>query len=269
MKWNLFLVLTAISMQTIAQKPKVQWGDEFKMKKGSTDLEVVYADKSGVYLQEGHFALKSYFVIGATVRSSATLIKLDKNLSEIYRSDFNKELKGKEFEQFFVLQDKMYVFASDYNKRDKILTIFGGEIDKGSGALTGDWKEVTSFQKDEKGDDINYKIAYSADSMSMIVVSSVLGKAKNEYKIQEYDKNLKAIGRPVTLSNEFDPKTFQLEDVLYTSNKKTFLVGRIYECREEKRRKISSSILPTTTFVSTTHPASNRPRSIPASMANG
>src|SRR5262245_8378120 len=122
MRWNYLplILLSVISLPTYAQKPKVQWGDEFKMKKGSTDLEVVYADKSGVYLQEGHLALKSYFVIGATLRSSATLIKLDKNLAEIYRSEFNKELRGKEFEQFFVLQDKMYMFASDYNKKEKI-----------------------------------------------------------------------------------------------------------------------------------------------------
>ena len=49
MKWTrlpLFL-LSVISLNTFAQKPKVQWGDEFKMRKGSTDLEVVYADNSG------------------------------------------------------------------------------------------------------------------------------------------------------------------------------------------------------------------------------
>ena len=97
----LFLCLCSFS-----QKPKITWGDEFKLRKGSTDLDVVYANKSGVYLQESHLALKSYFVIGASVRSSAALIKLDKNLAELYRNDFNKELKGKEFEQFFVLEDK-------------------------------------------------------------------------------------------------------------------------------------------------------------------
>ncbi len=239
MKWNHFplFVLSVLSLNTFAQKPKVQWGDEFKMRKGSTDLEVVYADNSGVYLQEGHLALKSYFVIGATVRSSATLVKLDKHLGEIYRSDFNKELKGKEFEQFFVLQGKMYMFASDYNKKEKTLTVFGAEVDKGSGTLLGEWKEITSFQKEEKNDDINYKIAYNADSTSMIVVSSVLGKAKNEYKVQEYDKTLKTAGKPVILSNEFDPKTFQLEDVLYTFNKKTILVGRVYEFQEGKKKK--------------------------------
>ena len=126
----LFLCLCSFS-----QKPNITWGDEFKLRKGSTDLDVVYADNSGVYLQESHLALKSYFVIGASMRSSASLIKLDKNLTELYRNDFNKELKGKEFEQFFVLENKMLLIASEYSKKSRTLDIYAAEVDKNSGDL--------------------------------------------------------------------------------------------------------------------------------------
>lgn len=237
MKWNLLLIAATLSISAFAQKPKITWGEEFRLRKGSTDLEVIYADKSGVYLQEGHLAVKSYFVIGGTTRTSATLVKLDKNLAEIYRSDFNKELKGKEFVQFFVVQDRMFVFASDYIKREKTLNIFGAEVNKNSGELSGDWTMITSFQKEEKKDDINFKLALNADSSKMIVISSIEGREKNEYTIQEFDKMLKPTAKPVTITNEFDPKTFQLEDVLYTLNKKIILVGRIYEYQEGKKKK--------------------------------
>ena len=236
-QWNLLLASFCLCLCCFSQKPKVKWGDEFKLHKGSTDLDVVYADKSGVYLQESHLAMKSYFVIGATARSSATLVKLDKNLSELYRNDFNKELRGKEFEQFFVLQDKMLLFASEYSRREKTLNIFAAEVDKNSGELSGDWQQLTSFQKDDKRDDINYKIALNADSTKMVVVSSVEGKEKNTYQVQEFDKALKPTGKPVVITNEFDPKTFQLEDVLYTINKKIILVGRIYEYQEGKKKE--------------------------------
>ncbi len=237
MKWNLLLVAALLSLSSLAQKPKITWGDEFKLRKGSTDLEVVYADKSGVYLQEGHLALKSYFVIGATARSSATLVKLDKSLAEVYRNDFNRELKGKEFVQFFVVQDRMFLFASDYEKRERTLNVFGAEVNKSSGELMGDWAMITSFQKEEKKDDINFKLTYNADSSKMVVISSIEGRDKNEYTVQEFDKTLKPTGKPVTISNEFNPKTFQLEDVLYTMNKKIILVGRVYEYQEGKKKK--------------------------------
>src|SRR5690606_27798114 len=100
-----------IVFAAVAQKPNVNWGEEFKMRKGTTDLEVVHTDHDGVYLQEGHLALKSYFVIGATTRASATLVKLDRSMAEIYRNDFNRELKGKNFIQFYILQDRLYIFA--------------------------------------------------------------------------------------------------------------------------------------------------------------
>ena len=237
MKPTLLIVLCALALSATAQKPQVKWGEEFKLRKGSTDLETIQADNSGVYLQEGHLAMKSYFVIGAILRESATLIKLDKNLSEVYRNDFNKELKGKEFVQFFPLQDKLFLLASEYIKREKMLNIYGAEINKNSGEISGNWISLTSLQKEEKGDDINFKFTINADSSRMILVSSVEGKEHNEYKIQEFDKALKSTARAINISNEFDPKTFQLEDVLYTSNKKVFLVGRRYEYQEGKKKK--------------------------------
>src|SRR5438045_3722843 len=129
-KGNLLLLFVCFSLSTFCQKPKITWGDEFKLRKGSTDLDVIYSDKTGVYLQESHLALKTYFVIGASVRSSATLVKLDKNLTEQYRNGFDRELKGKEFEQFFVLQDKLFMLASVNNKRERSLDVFAAEIDK-------------------------------------------------------------------------------------------------------------------------------------------
>ena len=236
-QFSLITTFLCLFNHSFSQKPKINWGDEFKLRKGSTDLDVVYADKSGVYLQESHLALKSYFVIGASVRSSASLIKLDKNLTELYRNDFNRELKGKGFEQFFVLQGKMLLIASDYSRKDRTLDITAAEIDKNSGEISGEWKQLTSFQKEEKKDDINFKITFNGDSTKMVLVSSIEGKEKNTYQVQEFDENLVPVSKPVDITNEFDPKTFQLEDVLYTINKKIILVGRVYEYEEGKKKK--------------------------------
>lgn len=92
---SISFLLLALALN--AQKANTTWSDEIKLKKGSTDLSMAFADETGIYVQEGHQALNIYFVIGASVRSSATLIKFDKSFREEYRNDFNKELKGKEF----------------------------------------------------------------------------------------------------------------------------------------------------------------------------
>lgn len=225
------------TLSAFAQQANVTWGDEFKLKKGSTNLEVIHADNSGVYVKESHYALKSYFVIAASVRESATLIKLDKDLTELYSSDFNKELKGKEYDRFFFIKDKLYILATDYSKKTKTMTLFAAEIDKSSGELSGDWTEVTSWTKDEKREDISFRAAYNSDSSKMVLVSSIEGREKINYEIRQFDLNMKQAGKSIAITNEFEPRLYSLEDVIYTHNDNVVLVGREYEYQEGRKKK--------------------------------
>jgi hypothetical protein len=237
---NLYLSIMTIFLATVAnaQIASVNWGEEFKLKKGSTDLSVIHADNTGVYVKESHMALKSYFVIGkSSMRESATLIKLDKNMNQEYSQDFNKELKGKEYERFFFLKDKLFVLASDYQKKEKKMTLFAAPVDKKSGELMGEFMEVTNWVKESKSDDINFNVTYNSDSTKMVLVSSIEGREKNNYEVRQYDEKLKQVGKTISLSNEFDPKTFQLADVLYADNGNVVLVGRQYEYQEGKKKK--------------------------------
>jgi len=71
----------------------------------------------------------------------------------------------------------------------------------------------------------------------MVVVSTVLGKEKNTYRVEEFDESLKPTGKFTEISNEFEPKTFQLEDIVYAHNRNVVVVGRVYEFREGKKPK--------------------------------
>lgn len=238
MKKTILLIFAVMAIViSLAQSANVTWGDEFKMKKGSTDLSVVHADNTGVYVKESHMAMKSYFLIGATLRESATLIKLDKDLREEYRNDFNKELKGKEYESFFFLKDKLFILATDYSKKEKTLTLFAAEVNKQNGELAGDWQEVTSWQKEEKNDGIDFNSTYNFDSSKMVIVSTMTGKEKNTYEVRQFDKAMKPTGKPVVITNEFEPRLFQLEDVIYANNGNVAMVARIYDYQEGKKKK--------------------------------
>lgn len=223
----LTLYLSVLGAAAMAQKLSIKWGDEFKVRGLNADLKVVCADNTGAYLQEGNL-----------VRwAAATLVKVDKNLAEVYRVDFNKELKDKEFEQFFVFQDQLLLFASNYNRQRKIFTVYASPVDKNSGKLKEEWKEIAVFQQSDKADDTNFKIDYNADSTKILMVSSTEGAERNEYKIQEFDIHLAASAKPLIIRNEFEPKKYELEDVLYTNNRNVVLVGRRYEYEEGKKKK--------------------------------
>jgi len=220
-----------------AQTASATWSEEFKMHKGSTELSVVYADKTGVFVKEGHLALKSYFVIGATARESATLIKLDKSFTEEYRNDFNKELKGKEFEDFFFIQNKAYILATHYSKKELQMEVFAAEINKTDGNLAGDWQTITTLAVEEKNDGLDVHFDYNSDSTQMILVSTNTGKAKCMFAIEAFDSRMKRSGKTIRITNAFEPKTFQLEDVIYTVSGNTVMVGRVYDFAEGKKKK--------------------------------
>ncbi len=212
-----------------AQTYKITWGEEIKLKKGTADLDVVMADNSGLFFTEERQKLKSYFLIGATYGSSHKLIKLDKNLTQQYDNDFNKELKGKEFEKFFFIKNRLYLLASDYNKKEKTLTLYAAEIDKNNGELKGDWTELTAWTKDDKKEEVNFKPSYNADSTKMILVSTIEGREKNNYEIRLFDENMKPLGKAASITNEFEPKLYSLEDVVPAYNGNIVLVGRVYD----------------------------------------
>ena len=51
---------------------------------------------------------------------------------------------------------------------------------------------------------------------------------KNTYEIKQFGETLKPAGKTITITNEFDPKTFVLEDVVFTKNENVVLVGKYY-----------------------------------------
>jgi hypothetical protein len=231
----LFCLSLCASVTVFSQKPRLAWSEEIKLKQGSFDQEVIQADKTGVFLKESHYAFKSFIVFATSVRESATLIRLDKNLMEVYRSNFNDDLKGKGFEDFFFLRKKLFVLASEYNKKDKSLRLFAAEVNKTDGKRSSDFKQIASWKKEEKNDQINFRSTYNADSSNMVLVSMMEGK--NSYEISQFNDVMNQVGNTVILSNEFDPKLFQLEDVIYTKTENIVLVGREYEYEEGKKKK--------------------------------
>lgn len=237
MRTIITFLLSAISCMCFAQNANVQWGGEFKMTKGSADLSVIHADKSGIFVKETHLALKSYFVLGTTVRESGTLIKMTSSLDEEYRNDYNKELKGKEFEEFIFINDKLYMIASGFVKKDNSLTLYFAELNKKDGNMLNGWKEISTWTITEKDADINFNFIHDKEKNVIRIMSSNLNAESNVYEIKEFNADWQYNKNTIWIRNEFDPKTFVLEDVLNLSNKNTLVLGKEYEYKEGKKKK--------------------------------
>ena len=224
----LFLTAFAISLFAHSQEPTITWGDEYKVEPGGgTKMKILAADASGVYLAEKGVSMADMW--------SARLTKLDNNLHMVYAKVYSRELKEKKFQAFFALQDKLLIISSDYHRKEKTYEIFAAEINGSSGELVGSWQSIANFKKEDREQNVNFKLMPNADTSGFVIISSIASKEKALYQVQEFDKNLAAVIQPVTISNEFDVKTYSLEDVLYTDDRKIVLVGKVLLYPEGKR----------------------------------
>jgi hypothetical protein len=224
----MLLAVIAISFFARSQDPVITWGDEFKITRGSgTQVKVLTADPSGVYLVEKGFVTPTII--------SARLVKLDNNLHEVFNRIYTKDHKGKEFETFFAFKNKVLLIASTYHSKERSLEVFAAEVNGSSGDLT-EWKTIANIQKEERNQDIAFKLMPNADTSGFVVFSATANKEKYRYQVQAFDKNLAATTQPVTIANEFEVKTYTLEDILFTADSKIVLVGKVILYPEGKRK---------------------------------
>src|SRR5678816_35270 len=81
-----------------SQSYRITWGDEIKLKKGTTDLDIISADNTGLYFTESRL-VRSVFTIGGGSEAQK-LIKFDKGYNEVFEKEYKKELKGLDFHSF-------------------------------------------------------------------------------------------------------------------------------------------------------------------------
>lgn len=232
----LLLVPFGIASVCFSQSYAINWGEEIKLRKGTTDLDIVSADKTGLYFTETRLQVKSYFVIGATYGSAQKLIKFDKNYSEVFEKDYKKELKGLDFHSFQPLDNDLFLFATDYSKKEKIFKVFGAKIDKNNGELLGDFKELGSYSLESKRDDYEMKMKPIRNAKNFVMVANVSAKDRISLGVSLLDQALKVTQNTV-VNLSFTPKEFSLQDVQYTANNKIVLLGKQFEETQVGKKK--------------------------------
>lgn len=88
-----FVALLLFSFFSHAQKASIVWGENLKIKKGTTEMNIITADKTGVYVQEEDFRPVMFTHVDNLIKIKFR--KFDKDYNEIFERDYNDELKGK------------------------------------------------------------------------------------------------------------------------------------------------------------------------------
>ena len=243
MRPALTIVLSILFLCSVnAQKYSVTWGDETKMKKATVDMKLVGADKTGVYFLEGDLKMKSYFVVGASFKTAYKLKKFDDQFNEVFEKDYSKDLRDVSLNSIKPLKNKLFLFAHHYNKKENTYSIYGIEIDKTSGELTGELNEVANYTLASDKDDVDYIFKALPDSSGWILVVNITPKDKSSDDIYTTVLDLKLTKKQsATIHLKTDPHFFNFEDIAFTKDNKFLLLGKEYEALDNgrKRKKIT------------------------------
>lgn len=96
-----------------------------------------------------------------------------------------------EFQSFQTLGNDLYLFATDYEKKEKLFKVYGSKVDKTTGDLVGDFIELGSYRLESKKDDYEMKVSPVQNGTAFLMVSNISGKEKVTLGVHLLDKNLK------------------------------------------------------------------------------
>ena len=236
-KIALFIILFAAVYSLQAQRNySITWGEAIKLRKGTADLDIIAADNTGLYFSEKRQNRSMFSSNGPSVYK---LYKMDKNFGEIFEKEYKKELRGLEFQSFQTMGSDLYMFVTDYDRKTRAFTILGAKIDKSSGDLMGDFRELGRYELENRRDDYDVKVTSIRNGNAFLLVSNISAKDRVSIGVTLLDKNLKEIESAV-INMAFDPNLYELADVQYTKDNKIVVLGKKFEetIIKKKRKRL-------------------------------
>ena len=232
----LILILFAISNSMFSQSYRIAWGDEIKLKKGTTDLDIISADNTGLYFTETKLKTTLDFGFGNFSRNEQKLYKFDKTYNPVFDKEYKKELKGLDYHSFQTLENEIFMFATDYFRKEKLFKSYGSKVDKNSGNLLGDFIELGSYALESKRDDYEMKMKPVRNGRNFLMVANISGKDRVSLGISLLDKTLK-IKENTIINLLLNTNEFSLQDVQYTADNKIVILGKEFEETQVGKKK--------------------------------
>jgi hypothetical protein len=226
------LFFSVLTGESFAQNFTLKWSNEFKVGKNVLGMDLVAADQTGAYFLESRSAFGSY-------HPSYQLRKLDYNNNELFFRNYRTDMKDLLFYAIKPLKDKLFLFASDFDKKAGMFKVSGVEIDKASGNFSGEWIELAGIQLNSGKDDVDFVFRPSQDSSSWQLIMEELpdGKEDRTIHIYSFDNALKKVNSGI-IKLKGDPETYAYEDLVILNNNGGYflLIRELENTTPEKKR---------------------------------
>ncbi len=242
-----FFIILSLNLysQKLPNKVIFELGIEQTIKKRSSTLEqVISSDENGIYIiksetQGVHLYIGDEDVAG---KFRLTLEHFDKELILIKSKvlDFQKEKKNIEF--IFQLNNKIYLFVSETNKKEEKVILSQYEIDKSTFEISEEVKQVAEYSIEglNKLDPGDFNHSISNDSSKVLIYYNFPNKddEKNQYMLYIYDNQFNLINKE-HLITPYIKKVLTVENVKIDNKGDVHILARNYSDDKEDRTKYS------------------------------
>jgi hypothetical protein len=225
------LILAGISSISLAQTKSdavtVQWGDEEKASKRSTLSDIIGYDDTGVYvlkIEYGRMGLNSTETI------------------EFYDGDMNfqRELELGDVEFVVYLNNQIFVFSSEKNKKAKKNILYSQSINKKTLQLNNDKKEIAEidFSEYSRFNAGSFGYQTSRDSSKLFVSYNLPyeRRGSERFGFHVFDNNLDQIWQKrITLP--YTDELFSIEDYEVDNDGNVHVIGVAYKDKRKAKRK--------------------------------
>lgn len=204
------------------------------------NVNILAEDSSGTYCLESRMK-SNPLSFKQPYRTEIHLYKFDGRNTLSYEKNFHEDLKDYEFHSIQSLDNDLYLFATQQKKREKVVKLLCGRLDKSTGNLINGFKELGANELEEKDDLCDIEIKKIENGKLLLITMQAYGNDSKVMKIKILDKELNETVN-ATILTDFG---FAIKYVFYTADKKLGILGlqRVTESVTRKKKSIDWSIL--------------------------
>lgn len=233
-------VILLSSILSIAQVPIVKFSENAKAPSDITNFpRVIGSDESGTYTMQ-LFLKKSIMMTQKMMGLSMQLCRYDEQLKSKYEIVYNTadELESRTIDNVILLNNKLCVFASKFDKKEKNCELSATIIDKLSGKKTSSWYVLGNFDKEKTGDEFHHAVTLSPDSSCFILATSLVAN-NSHFQIKLLDTNFRAVGN---IQFDYPANSYDLDAVVKSGNK-IFIAGKEFEPANRKKKRVFKKVV--------------------------
>jgi len=237
MKYTFVFLLSLIcSMNVFAQNFNVKLGEEFSAPRKSSLSDIVGYDAKGIYV------IKERYRSALSGGNDYTLEHFDTNFAPVNSFDLDIEEDGKhcEVEYLLHLKNKLYLFYSIADQKNKKNNLFVKEVDKSSLKPKEEKRKIgeIDYSGKSKRNNGDFMFRISRDSSKVLVVYS-LPYDEDEpeaFGFNVLDNKLNSLWQKnVTLP--YKDELFDIESYRVDNEGNAYILGLIYKDKRKSKRR--------------------------------